>query len=88
MEHKFLVVDYGQMPYYFLVGMEFLQKYGLPVDVGSEHLMKGEKAIARAQFGDACAAGFIGSLKMGVRKEELLTIQDVEENARILPNDY
>ena len=78
-EHKFLVLEDGQMPYCFLIGIEFLRKYRLSVDVGNERLMKVEKVIARMQAGDVCAAGFVGLLKVGVGEEELLTIQDVEE---------
>ena len=78
-EHKFLVLEDGQMPYCFLIGIEFLRKYGLSVDVGNERLMKDEKVIARMQASDVCAAGFVGLLKVGVGEEELLTIQDVEE---------
>ena len=44
-EHKFLVLEDRQIPYYFLVGIEFLQKYGLSVDVGNEHLMIGDHNV-------------------------------------------
>ena len=39
----------------------------------------------RMQAGNVCAAGFVGLLKVGVREEELLTIQDVEEMEECCP---
>ena len=65
-EHKFLVLEDGQMLYYFFIGIEFLCKYGLSVDVGNESLMK-DKVIARMQAGDVCAAGFVESGQRGGR---------------------
>ena len=78
-ERKFLVLEDGQMPYCFLIDIEFLWKYGLSVDVRNECLMKGEKVIAQMQAGDVCAAGFVGLSKVGMGEKELLMVQDVEE---------
>ena len=71
MEHKFLVIEDGQMPFCFLIGIKFLRKYGLSVDVGNEGWMKGE-VIARMEANDVCAAGFVRLLKVGMGDEELL----------------
>ena len=81
-KHKFLTLEDGQMPYYVLIGIEFLRKYGLSVNVRNERLMNGEKVIARMHAGDICFAGFVG-----VGEKQLLTMWKKCRNARMMPYD-
>ena len=75
---KLDVLEDEQMPYCFLLRIEFLRKHCTSVDIGNECLMKGDKVVVRMQSG-ICAASFVGVLKIGLGKKELLTIGDVEE---------
>ena len=77
--HGFAVLSDEQMPFCFLIGIDFLRMKGLVVDMGSEMLVKNGRVIARMQNESICMVSFIGLAWIDEKEEELLSYEDIEE---------
>ena len=80
--HKFAVLNEEQMPYCFLIGIDFLRLKGLVVDLGNERLLKNDMVIAQMQSDEFCLISFVG--RVWVDENETMSSEEVNENECVL----
>ena len=84
-KHVFVVVGDDQMPFCFLIGVDFLRMNDIAVDVGSEVLQKDGRVISRMQREQGCMVRFVGVMNVLVNETDLLTQEDIEEMQAVCP---
>ena len=81
-EHNFIVLKEDQLPFCFILGIEFLSRYELIIDVGKEQLLKRNGLEMQLPLGSGRTniVNFVGYISLSVTDDnEILSDDDLSE---------
>ena len=78
-KYRFVVLKDKQLPYCFVIGIDFLRVNELCIDIENEVLLKNDRVIVRLQGENVCMVRFVGIMDITNCKNELLSLEDIEE---------
>ena len=86
-EHSFVVLSHGQMPFCFILGIDICKKLDLVIDINNSVVLKGKKKIARLTKETGIMVGhFQGYIEVERRDDqEILCDDDVSDMQELCP---